>query len=326
MANEEKSSTCRCKPAPTCGCSRTASMPRRAPSRSSGRPERWSGGGVCGPASATTRCCRSIPGTSILTPEQRCAAAEHPRRLRSRRRHRRRRTGMDREEQRQLRGPRHRPVPRPRRVEPLWQDVRAGIIRNVSVGYTVRAYEVIEQDGQVPVWRAIDWQPVELSAVPIGADDGAGFRQPGSHALPSHRRGADMQHQPGGGRPTTGEPTHGSDDDRRPTPVPPRTPTPPRQTQEDTVTRESPEPPRRRRPNPPRLPRQHVQTRSDGPPLSGADHPHHPDRGADPTAATADTARRAVAEERARIAGIYDAARKLGTRVRRSPIPWSATA
>ena len=62
-------------------------------------------------------------------------------------------------------------------VEPLWQDVRAGIIRNVSVGYTVRAYEVIEQDGQVPVWRAIDWQPVELSAVPVGADGGAGFRQ-----------------------------------------------------------------------------------------------------------------------------------------------------
>jgi len=62
-------------------------------------------------------------------------------------------------------------------VEPLWQDVRAGIIRNVSVGYVVRAYEVIEQDGQVPVWRAVDWQPLELSAVPVGADGGAGFRQ-----------------------------------------------------------------------------------------------------------------------------------------------------
>src|SRR6266511_3073734 len=62
-------------------------------------------------------------------------------------------------------------------IEPLWQDVRAGIIRNVSVGYVVRAYEVSEQDGQVPVWRAIDWQPVELSAVPVGADGGAGFRQ-----------------------------------------------------------------------------------------------------------------------------------------------------
>ncbi|MGZ9034392.1 MAG: hypothetical protein ACXW25_08280 [Rhodospirillales bacterium] len=55
--------------------------------------------------------------------------------------------------------------------------MRAGIIRNVSVGYTVRAYEVIDQDGQVPVWRAIDWQPVELSAVPVGADGGASFRR-----------------------------------------------------------------------------------------------------------------------------------------------------
>src|SRR5512134_2525572 len=75
-------------------------------------------------------------------------------------------------------------------VEPLWQDIRAGIIRSVSVGYAVRAYEVIvpvskadqgdadghQQDGQVPLWRAIDWQPLELSAVPIGADPAAGFR------------------------------------------------------------------------------------------------------------------------------------------------------
>ena len=87
-------------------------------------------------------------------------------------------------------------------VEPLWQDVRAGIIRNVSVGYTVRAYEVIEQDGQVPVWRAIDWQPVELSAVPVGADGGAGFRQSqgltpcrliGAQRTPSINRAQDAQ-------------------------------------------------------------------------------------------------------------------------------------
>ena len=32
---------------------------------------------------------------------------------------------------------------------------------------------VIENDGEVPVWRAIDWQPLELSAVPIGADQAA---------------------------------------------------------------------------------------------------------------------------------------------------------
>ena len=87
-------------------------------------------------------------------------------------------------------------------VEPLWQDVRAGIIRNVSVGYAVRAYEVSEQDGQVPVWRAIDWQPVELSAVPVGADGGAGFRQSqgltpcrliGAQRTPSINRAQDAQ-------------------------------------------------------------------------------------------------------------------------------------
>jgi hypothetical protein len=62
-------------------------------------------------------------------------------------------------------------------VEPLWQDIRAGIIRNVSVGYAVRAYDVIEADGQLPTWRAIDWQPMELSAVPVGADPDATFRE-----------------------------------------------------------------------------------------------------------------------------------------------------
>jgi hypothetical protein len=61
-------------------------------------------------------------------------------------------------------------------VEPIWRDVAAGIIRNVSVGYAVRSYEVTETDGQPPVWRAIDWQPLELSAVPVGADAAAGFR------------------------------------------------------------------------------------------------------------------------------------------------------
>ena len=92
-------------------------------------------------------------------------------------------------------------------VEPIWRDVASGIVRNVSVGYAVRSYEITETDGQPPVWRAVDWQPLELSAVPIGADAAAGFRaagQPGSAdrarhpSLPSpaphpgaHPRGAD---------------------------------------------------------------------------------------------------------------------------------------
>jgi hypothetical protein len=60
-------------------------------------------------------------------------------------------------------------------VEPVWEDVRSGIIRHVSVGYRVRTYR-IEEDADPPVWRAVDWQPVELSLVAVPADPGAGLR------------------------------------------------------------------------------------------------------------------------------------------------------
>ncbi len=61
-------------------------------------------------------------------------------------------------------------------ITPIWNDVKGGIIRAVSVGYRVRSYEITEEEGKIPVWRAVDWMPMELSAVPIGADPGAGFR------------------------------------------------------------------------------------------------------------------------------------------------------
>jgi hypothetical protein len=63
-------------------------------------------------------------------------------------------------------------------VEPVWQDVRDGILRNVSVGYRVHKYEQAEggEDGKIPTRLAIDWEPYEISAVPIGADAGAQVR------------------------------------------------------------------------------------------------------------------------------------------------------
>ncbi|WP_430430200.1 prohead protease/major capsid protein fusion protein [Oceanicaulis sp.] len=62
-------------------------------------------------------------------------------------------------------------------VEPIWRDVVSGILRNISVGYRVHSYEVIDGDDE-GVTRVIakDWEPMEISAVPIGADDMAGFR------------------------------------------------------------------------------------------------------------------------------------------------------
>lgn len=62
-------------------------------------------------------------------------------------------------------------------VEPVWQDVQDGILRNVSVGYRVHKYEKEEPtDGSPTRMHATDWEPFEISAVPIGADDGSKIR------------------------------------------------------------------------------------------------------------------------------------------------------
>jgi len=61
-------------------------------------------------------------------------------------------------------------------VEPLFQDVVDGIVRNVSVGYKVHTYEKTDEEGKPEFRHAVDWEPYEISAVPMGADDGAKFR------------------------------------------------------------------------------------------------------------------------------------------------------
>lgn len=62
-------------------------------------------------------------------------------------------------------------------VAGIFQDVQDGILRNISVGYAVHRYEVTEsEDDKLPTYRAVDWEPMELSLVPIGFDDGAKFR------------------------------------------------------------------------------------------------------------------------------------------------------
>lgn len=54
--------------------------------------------------------------------------------------------------------------------------IRDGIVRNVSTGYVYHQVEKTERDGQVPLWRVTDWEPMELTACPIGADPAAQFR------------------------------------------------------------------------------------------------------------------------------------------------------
>jgi hypothetical protein len=63
-------------------------------------------------------------------------------------------------------------------VEPIWRDVQAGIIRNVSVGYQVHRWSdpIRGADGEPPTYRALDWEPMELSLVAVPFDAGAQVR------------------------------------------------------------------------------------------------------------------------------------------------------
>lgn len=55
--------------------------------------------------------------------------------------------------------------------------IRDGIIRNISVGYAIHRVEKTEKDdGTDEDWRVVDWEPMEISAVPIPADAGSQFR------------------------------------------------------------------------------------------------------------------------------------------------------
>ncbi len=76
-------------------------------------------------------------------------------------------------------------------VEAIWRDIQAGHIRAVSIGYQVHRYEVSKPEGGRELWRAVDWTPFEISAVPVGADPAAGFRSTETlHACVVHRAGA----------------------------------------------------------------------------------------------------------------------------------------
>lgn len=61
-------------------------------------------------------------------------------------------------------------------VTPIWNDIRDGILRNVSVGYVVYSYEKVREEEGVPTYRAIDWEPHEVSMVAIPADAAAQVR------------------------------------------------------------------------------------------------------------------------------------------------------
>lgn len=63
-------------------------------------------------------------------------------------------------------------------ADQIFRKIKDGIVNNLSVGYATTRMEKVSDGGtdKIPVYRATKWQPMELSPVPIGADDGAGYR------------------------------------------------------------------------------------------------------------------------------------------------------
>lgn len=62
-------------------------------------------------------------------------------------------------------------------VAGIVQDIEEGIIRNISVGYVVHKVEDISKKGDtIPTYRAVDWEPMEISFVNMPFDKDAQVR------------------------------------------------------------------------------------------------------------------------------------------------------
>jgi len=71
-------------------------------------------------------------------------------------------------------------------VEPVWQRIADGTLRAVSVGYRVHRYEPRPDaaSGET-VHRAVDWEPFEISVVPVPVDRDASVRGEAPQGAPA---------------------------------------------------------------------------------------------------------------------------------------------
>ena len=71
-------------------------------------------------------------------------------------------------------------------VEPVWQRIADGTLRAVSVGYRVHRYEQRSDasTGQT-IHRAVDWEPYEISIVPVPVDAAAAVRGEAPQGAPA---------------------------------------------------------------------------------------------------------------------------------------------
>lgn len=79
-------------------------------------------------------------------------------------------------------------------VEGIWQDVRDGILRNVSVAYRINERKLEEEHKDKPdLYRVVSWTPMEISLVDIPADPTVGV---GRSAEEMSRNGSASNYQP----------------------------------------------------------------------------------------------------------------------------------
>ena len=131
-------------------------------------------------------------------------------------------------------------------VEPVWQRVADGTLQSVSVGYRVHRYEPRPDaaTGQT-VHRAVDWEPYEISIVPVPVDGLAVIRGEGDQGAPGTAIEPALTIPEESPMPET---TPASPD---PAPAPPAPPTIP--PQESSVTTTTPPEPTRAAPPAPDL-------------------------------------------------------------------------
>lgn len=55
-------------------------------------------------------------------------------------------------------------------VREIVEDIKDGVIRNISVGYKIHTMEKTKEENDIPTYRATDWEPLEVSFVTVPAD------------------------------------------------------------------------------------------------------------------------------------------------------------
>ncbi|NJK56916.1 MAG: phage major capsid protein [Pleurocapsa sp. SU_5_0] len=62
-------------------------------------------------------------------------------------------------------------------AEKIYQSIKSGIIRNVSIGYEINEMALITQRDDIDVYRAVRWTPFESSIVTVPADHTVGINR-----------------------------------------------------------------------------------------------------------------------------------------------------